>query len=70
MSDSDDLFVYKTMSVAFRVALDELLDDYSKYIADPVVKQAVIKILMLRVKKAEKYINMELAKRAIALDAN
>jgi hypothetical protein len=61
---SDDLFVYKTMSTAFRVALDNLLKDYTEWIDSQKVKDAVIGLLLYRVEEADKYIQNELSKKA------
>jgi hypothetical protein len=60
----DELFVYKTMSTAFRVALDNLLKDYTDWIDNKSVKDAVIGLLLYRVEEADKYIQRELAKKA------
>jgi hypothetical protein len=60
----DELFVYKTMSVAFRAALDNLLKDYTDWIGNQTVKDGVIGLLLYRVTEADKYIQNELAKKA------
>jgi hypothetical protein len=61
----DELFVYKTMAVAFRGSIDKMLDDVTTIIDDKETKEKMIHILMHRMEEAQNYIEKRLRQEIV-----